>query len=96
MVPVLASCKLQHPDLCRWEQHLSFRWGIFCAVECAGVFARVFLGECRHGCLRRRAIRRQPDFSQIPNYGHTEQGTYMCEADAKAAGDRAAENEKHP
>jgi hypothetical protein len=30
------------------------------------------------------------------NYGHTKQGAYMCEADAKAAGDRAAKNEKHP
>lgn len=30
------------------------------------------------------------------NYGTTKQGDYMCEADAKAAGDRAAENEKHP
>jgi hypothetical protein len=28
------------------------------------------------------------------NYGNTKKGTYMCEADAKAAGDRAAENEK--
>jgi hypothetical protein len=35
-------------------------------------------------------------FAGTHNYGHTEQGTYMCEADAKAAGDRAAENEKHP
>jgi hypothetical protein len=30
------------------------------------------------------------------NYGNTKQGTYTCEASAKAAGDRAAENEKHP
>ena len=30
------------------------------------------------------------------NYGNTKQGTYMCEASAKAAGDRAAENEKRP
>jgi hypothetical protein len=66
MVPVLASRKLQHPDSCRQEQHLSSRWGIFYAVEYVGVFARVFLGECRRGCPRRRAIRRQPDFSQIP------------------------------
>lgn len=29
------------------------------------------------------------------DYGHTKQGTYMCEMDAKGAG-RAAENEKHP
>ena len=35
-------------------------------------------------------------FAGTHNYGHTKQGTYMCEADAKAAGDRAAENEKHP
>jgi len=35
-------------------------------------------------------------FAGTHNYGTTEQGTYMCEADAKAAGDRAAENEKHP
>ena len=26
----------------------------------------------------------------------TKQGAYMCEADAKAAGDRTAKNEKHP
>ena len=35
-------------------------------------------------------------FAGTRNYGGTKQGTYMCEADAKAAGDRAAKNEKHP
>ncbi len=35
-------------------------------------------------------------FAGTHNYGTTKQGTYMCEADAKATGDRAAENEKHP
>jgi hypothetical protein len=30
------------------------------------------------------------------DYGNTKQGAYMCEKDAKAAGDRAAKNEKHP
>jgi hypothetical protein len=35
-------------------------------------------------------------FAGTHNYGTTEEGTYMCEADAKAAGDRAAKNEKHP
>jgi hypothetical protein len=35
-------------------------------------------------------------FAGTHNYGHTKEGTYMCEADAKAAGDRAAMNEKHP
>ena len=30
------------------------------------------------------------------NYGHTKEGAYMCEADAKAAGNRAAKDEKHP
>ncbi len=35
-------------------------------------------------------------FAGTHNYGTTKQGAYMCEADAKAAGDRAAENEKHP
>jgi hypothetical protein len=35
-------------------------------------------------------------FSGTHNYGHTKEGAYMCEADAKAAGDRAARNEKHP
>jgi hypothetical protein len=35
-------------------------------------------------------------FAGSHNYGTTKQGTYMCEADAKGAGDRAAENEKHP
>ena len=35
-------------------------------------------------------------FAGTHNYGTTRQGAYMCEADAKAAGDRAAENEKHP
>jgi hypothetical protein len=30
------------------------------------------------------------------DYGNTKQGTYICESAAKAAGDRAAENEKHP
>ena len=29
-------------------------------------------------------------------YGHTKEGAFMCEADAKAAGDRAALNEHHP
>ena len=35
-------------------------------------------------------------FAGTHNYGTTKQGAYMCEADAKTAGDRAAENEKHP
>jgi DNA invertase Pin-like site-specific DNA recombinase len=35
-------------------------------------------------------------FPGTHNYGHTKQGVYMCEADAKAVGDRAAKNEKHP
>jgi hypothetical protein len=35
-------------------------------------------------------------FKGTHNYGTTKEGTYMCEAAAKAAGDRAAENEKHP
>jgi hypothetical protein len=35
-------------------------------------------------------------FAGKRDYGNTKQGAYMCEADAKAAGDRAAKNEKHP
>ena len=35
-------------------------------------------------------------FGGMHNYGHTKEGAYMCEADAKAAGDRAAMNEHHP
>ena len=35
-------------------------------------------------------------FAGNPDYGTTKQGAYMCEADATAAGDRAAKNEKHP
>jgi len=35
-------------------------------------------------------------FAGTHNYGHTKEGAYMCEADAKAAGDRAAMNEHHP
>jgi hypothetical protein len=35
-------------------------------------------------------------FAGTHNYGTTKAGEYMCEMDAKAAGDRAAENEKHP
>jgi hypothetical protein len=35
-------------------------------------------------------------FAGRHDYGNTKQGQYMCEADAKAAGDRAAKNEKHP
>lgn len=35
-------------------------------------------------------------FAGTHNYGATKAGDYMCEADAKAAGDRAAKNEKHP
>ncbi len=31
-------------------------------------------------------------FAGTHNYGHTKEGAYMCEADAKAAGDRAAMN----
>jgi hypothetical protein len=29
-------------------------------------------------------------------YGHTRQGIYMCEADARVAGNRAAFDERHP
>jgi hypothetical protein len=35
-------------------------------------------------------------FAGTHNYGHTKEGAYMCESDAKAAGDRAAMNERHP
>jgi hypothetical protein len=35
-------------------------------------------------------------FAGTHNYGTTKSGQFMCEMDAKAAGDRAAENEKHP
>jgi hypothetical protein len=35
-------------------------------------------------------------FAGTRNYGKTKQGAYMCEADAKAAGRRASEEEKHP
>ena len=35
-------------------------------------------------------------FAGTHNYGHTKEGAYMCEADAKATGDRAAMNEQHP
>ena len=35
-------------------------------------------------------------FAGTHNYGNTKHGTYMCEAYAKAAGDRAAENERRP
>jgi hypothetical protein len=35
-------------------------------------------------------------FSGTHSYGKTKKGAYMCEADAKAAGDRAAAKEKHP
>lgn len=35
-------------------------------------------------------------FKGTHNYGTTKEGTHMCESAAKAAGDRAAENEKHP
>jgi hypothetical protein len=35
-------------------------------------------------------------FAGRRDYSNTKQSAYMCEADAKAAGDRAAKNEKHP
>jgi hypothetical protein len=35
-------------------------------------------------------------FAGARSYGKTKKGAYMCEADAKAAGDRAAAKEKHP
>ena len=35
-------------------------------------------------------------FAGTRDYGNTKQGAYMCETDARAAGDRAAMNEKHP
>ncbi len=35
-------------------------------------------------------------FAGTHNYGNTKHGICMCEADAKAAGDRTARNERHP
>jgi len=35
-------------------------------------------------------------FAGHRDYGHTKDGTYMCEKSAIAAGNRAAKNEKHP
>jgi hypothetical protein len=35
-------------------------------------------------------------FAGNRNYGNTHHGAFMCEADAQAAGNRAAKNERHP
>jgi hypothetical protein len=35
-------------------------------------------------------------FAGTRDYGNTKSGAYMCEADAKSAGSRAAKNETHP
>ena len=35
-------------------------------------------------------------FAGNRDYGNTKEGTYMCEKEAMAGGDRAAKNEKHP
>jgi hypothetical protein len=35
-------------------------------------------------------------YAGTPDYGHTENGAYMCERDTANAGFRAGENEKHP
>jgi hypothetical protein len=35
-------------------------------------------------------------FPGTRDYGNTKRGAYMCEADAQAAGNRAAKNENHP
>jgi len=35
-------------------------------------------------------------FAGAKNYGNTKEGAYMCEPDAKAAGDRASKTEHHP
>jgi hypothetical protein len=35
-------------------------------------------------------------FAGTHDYGNTKRGAYMCEADAQAAGNRAAKNERHP
>ena len=35
-------------------------------------------------------------FAGTKNYGNTKAGSYMCEGDATAAGDRASKREKHP
>lgn len=35
-------------------------------------------------------------FPGTRDYGNTKRGEYMCEADAQAAGDRPAKNERHP
>jgi hypothetical protein len=35
-------------------------------------------------------------FAGTSNYGNTKHGAYICEGDARASGDRAAENERHP
>jgi hypothetical protein len=35
-------------------------------------------------------------FAGTRDYGHTKSGAFMCEAEAQAAGNGAALNEKHP
>jgi hypothetical protein len=35
-------------------------------------------------------------FAGTRDYGNTKRGAFMCEADAQAAGNRAAKNERHP
>jgi hypothetical protein len=45
------------------------------------------------GSIRRSRVYH---FVGTHNYGHTKEGAYMCEAEARAAGDKAAMNEHHP
>jgi hypothetical protein len=48
------------------------------------------------GIVSREAVRARVSLREDHNYGHTKEGAYICEADAKVAGDRAAMNEQDP
>lgn len=50
----------------------------------------------RGGWRKWRGHDRLRPFPCTRDYGNTKHGAYMCEADAQAAGNRAAKNERHP
>ena len=69
------------------------------AVAPAGSFANETLARAR--CPTDTVVWVNTDskiyhFHGTKDYGHTKDGTYMCEKSAIAAGNRAAKNETHP
>src|SRR5271166_4344251 len=99
--PMPAPAPAQSGSLIPWWQPAAPAQTGTAAPTGAGQFSTE--AEARYRCPTDKVVwvntkSRIYHYQGTHNYGHTKEGAYMCEADAKAAGDRAARsnfNKRH-